>query len=373
MQRKIMKKLMLVVAMIVLCVAVGMTASALDASGQCGDNGYWTFNETTGELVISGEGDMCDEADLGFDEGHIKSLVIKEGVTSIGSYAFSECFELTDVSISDTVTFIGQWAFSGCINLKEIYLPDSITEMENCIFYYCINLQDVKLPKELVGIRDCVFCHCFRLKSITIPESVMFIDDMAFANCFYLEKVVINNSESKFGESIFVSEYTSKGVLSTNEWIEKTIALVEYMIINPNDEEKLLELEAELLKYTILEPSTLSYVSIFCHDDDIEYSAEEYAVEHNIAFEYCHFYEGDWTYDYENGIKYRKCIHCDEKETEALESETPDEPTVPDEPVIPDEPITPDEPQVEVKESLFSKILGLLESLLDLIVSWFNR
>lgn len=58
--------------------------------------------------------------------------------------------------------------------------------------------------------------------------------------------------------------------------------------------------------------------TIRCHAGS---TAEAYAIEHGMDYELTHFYEGEWNYDWDNLIRWRKCIHCDERETELLETE----------------------------------------------------
>ena len=127
------KKLLLLFAVIVTAlVCFALSASALNATGQCGDNVYWEYNSTTGELVISGEGAMTDyklvyndtlEAmtDSPFFYSDIKSVVINNGVTTIGDYAFYSCGSLTEVTIGNSVTTIGDWAFCYCGSLTDVY------------------------------------------------------------------------------------------------------------------------------------------------------------------------------------------------------------------------------------------------------------
>ena len=71
----------------------------------------------------------------------------------------------------------------------------------------------------------------------------------------------------------------------------------------------------------LLEKNEWYYVgTIRCHAGS---TAEAYAIEHGMNYELTHFYEGEWTYDWDNLVRWRKCIHCDERETEPLETETP--------------------------------------------------
>ncbi len=67
-------------------------------------------------------------------------LEIPEGVTSIGSYAFSGCTSLTSITIPESVTSIGEWAFSGCSSLTSITIPASVTSIGSEAFYGCSSL-----------------------------------------------------------------------------------------------------------------------------------------------------------------------------------------------------------------------------------------
>ena len=80
-------------------------------NGSCGANVNFLL-KTDGKLVIYGSGDMTDveNSEIGpWDEykDYIKTVEIKDGVTSIGVYAFSNCVNITSVSIPASVTSIG--------------------------------------------------------------------------------------------------------------------------------------------------------------------------------------------------------------------------------------------------------------------------
>ena len=73
----------------------------------------------------------------------VTDLVIPDGVTSIGSYAFSGCDSLTSVIIPDSVTSIGYGAFEGCSSLTSVTIPDSVTSIGAEAFYGCDGLTSV--------------------------------------------------------------------------------------------------------------------------------------------------------------------------------------------------------------------------------------
>ena len=119
-------------------------AAYADASGKCGDNLTWIYVEATHTLTISGKGKMSD---FDFDSGFspwlnfydvMTTVVINEGVTSIGSFAFSWCSGLTSVIIPNSVTSIGDSAFDSCNGLTSITIPNSVTSIGDYAFSGCI-------------------------------------------------------------------------------------------------------------------------------------------------------------------------------------------------------------------------------------------
>ena len=91
-------------------------------SGTCGPNLKWLLTDN-GVLVITGKGGMYDYSDYNrspWSKSDIKRIIIGDGVTTIGEFAFNDCSALTSVTIPNSVTEIGDYAFSDCINITQI-------------------------------------------------------------------------------------------------------------------------------------------------------------------------------------------------------------------------------------------------------------
>ena len=126
----------------------GGTTGDVIGSGDCGANGSnvtWKLT-SDGTLTISGTGKMADYGsgapwyDL---RSQVQAIIIKRGVTSIGSYGFSNCNALTSVMIPSGVTDIGAYAFSGCKALSSVTIPASVEGIGYSLFSDCDMLTDV--------------------------------------------------------------------------------------------------------------------------------------------------------------------------------------------------------------------------------------
>lgn len=91
-------------------------------------------------------------------------------VRSIGNYAFQNCSNLSNVSISNNVTNIGNYAFSGCESLPNIILPNSLTTIGNNIFEGCSNLNSILIPASVKSIGYNAFSGCDNLNKVIIPD-----------------------------------------------------------------------------------------------------------------------------------------------------------------------------------------------------------
>ena len=180
------------------------------ASGDCGANAKWMLYED-GELVISGSGEMYDFSYSGNNKSpfagndNIKNVIIEDGVTSIGNYAFNDCKSLTSIKIPNSITSVGNYVFQGCCNLASITIPDSVKSIGLAAFFNCNSLISVTISNSIKEIEASVFRGCSSLTSITIPDSVTSIGYAAFSDCSSLSSVIIPNRVTKIGRLAFNS------------------------------------------------------------------------------------------------------------------------------------------------------------------------
>ena len=176
-------------------------------SGKCGENVIYSLDTSTGVLTISGTGAMTnyyDENDSPFyNNSNVKSVIIENGVTSIGVGAFTRCRSLTSVTIPDSVRNIGSSAFYGCTSLTSVTIPDSVTSIGYNAFYDCRSLTSVIIPDSVTSIGEYAFYNCVSLTSVTIPNSVTSIGEYTFYNCKSITNVTMPNCVTSIGDYAF--------------------------------------------------------------------------------------------------------------------------------------------------------------------------
>ena len=190
---------------------------------------YWNEGNLTwkldadGTLTISGTGTMKDydynnnPSPANQKKGSVKKVVIKDGVTSIGNFAFYNCKSLTSITIPDSVTSIELAAFNNCNNLTSITIPDSVTSIGDSAFELCNKLSSITLSNNITSIGNWAFHGC-PLTSITIPDSVTSIGAMAFYSCSNLQTISLSCKsslkKSDFGDKADLVSYTNQHTLT---------------------------------------------------------------------------------------------------------------------------------------------------------------
>lgn len=183
------------------------------ASGQCGDNVFWTL-DWNGLLTVSGNGAMWDVLDTmpwdGYGE-YVKKAVIKNGITSISDMAFYNNCSMEEVSIPETVTSIGFSAFGQCDSLKAIEIPNSVKEVGEEAFIGCSSLKQATLSKKMTKISKNMFRYCVELESVEITEGIKEIDMYAFGSCLGLKGISFPKSLQTIKSEAFLGAFDVNG------------------------------------------------------------------------------------------------------------------------------------------------------------------
>ncbi len=238
-------------------------------SGTCGENLTWTFDESTDTLTISGTGDMTDytihvSAPWEKYSSSFSSILIDDGVTSIGDYAFFYCDGFKSIAIPNSVTCIGDNAFEYCNNLTSITIPSSVTSIGDDAFYNCGSLVNINvdsnnmfyssdnegvlfnkdktilikypqgntrksyiIPNSVTNIGDDSFFCSNNLTSVTILDSVTTIGMNAFCDCESLKNVTIGNNLTSFGKYAF---YNTAYYNDMVNWENNELYIGNYLI-----------------------------------------------------------------------------------------------------------------------------------------------
>ena len=189
-------------------------------SGSCGTNLTWTLYDNN-ELVISGTGEMRDfysndgNAPWYNYRGIIESVIINEGVTSIGAYAFQNCTALTLVELPDSLEHLGGYTFVNCDSLISLKLPLNTKTVGFGVFrgcnidslYFEGTINDwlkISFPNyELLGNVDFLYISGELIENLVIPDGTMSIPDYAFTGYDKLKTVVMPATVSEIGDGAF--------------------------------------------------------------------------------------------------------------------------------------------------------------------------
>ncbi len=187
-------------------VGTGVDASEIAfRRGSCGTSLKWELLGKR-QLRIYGTGAMTDfsagSAPWYDEREKIKELILSDGVTGIGDYAFEGCKELNTVTLANTVTSIGKNAFTQCTGVSEIDLG-GITEIAEHAFEKS-GLTEVRISGSgTVSIGNDAFSGCASLKKVTLEQCILKTGDRIWQGCTGLESVAVSAGFAEMGSSLF--------------------------------------------------------------------------------------------------------------------------------------------------------------------------
>ena len=186
----------------------------------CGGNVAYIFED--GVLTVSGTGDMDDFVSPNNVPWHaqrdlINSVVIEEGITSIGSYAFYNCTALETITLPESLTVIGRDSFSGCEAIRDVYLTDlsawcavAFYDVGSNPLYYAEALylngdsvEDLYIPDVVKSVGECAFYNLDCITSVTFADSVTQIGNFSFYGCDNVSNINFGNSVEQIGAYAF--------------------------------------------------------------------------------------------------------------------------------------------------------------------------
>ena len=200
--------------------------TAWAANNSCGANLTYELTQNTDDpdtytLTIRGEGAMYDYSSStvpwNAQKSKITSVVIENGVTSIGNNAFEDCSALKKLDIPQSVTEIGSKAFRGCSALTSLALPETVNRIGNTAFQGCSNLETINIPSGVKLIEKDTFHGCEKLNDVTIPAGVTLIGNSAFKACKTFRNIEIPKGVTKIDYFAFedCTQLETVGIPST--------------------------------------------------------------------------------------------------------------------------------------------------------------
>ncbi|MDR2535234.1 MAG: leucine-rich repeat domain-containing protein [Treponema sp.] len=192
-----------------------------------------------GHVEITSDLELTEIGDNAFGNTQVESVIIPEGLTKIGSYAFMNCKTLTGITIPNSVTSIGEGGFSRCSQLERIDIPARVASIGGNIFADCTGLTAITVaqnnrnyssiegvlfnkngtvliaypvgkedaaytvPSQVNRIEQSAFSNGFHLVEVIFPEGLTAIGDRAFYNCNSLTSITIPLSLATIGDRAF--------------------------------------------------------------------------------------------------------------------------------------------------------------------------
>ena len=266
MKHKRLFSLLLTLCLILSILPAGVMAAGGNVidSGSAGANVTWAMHDD-GTLVFSGTGAMDDNKDYIVKPWNsryadqIKNIVLEEGITYIGDYAFNKSAELKyldSLTIPSTVTSIGESAFGGLNYLRKVHISDlaqwcgiafesagaNPLDREADLYLNGTILEKMTIPETVEEISNYAFKGCTSLKVVEIPETVKVIASFAFNSCPNLGKIVFRGDAPVFGNAVFTlnthyAYYPANNPTWTADVLQDYGGTVTWIPYNPDTED----------------------------------------------------------------------------------------------------------------------------------------
>ena len=178
--------------------------------------------DSNGVLTVTGTGEMPDYTNINlvpWKGEQIQKIIISDGITKIGKYAFNSLTTLKDVDYGNTLVTIGEKSFYGCTGLTEFIPPSSLENIEYAAFAYCENLTNIELNEGLKLLGSYAFAGT-SVKTVTIPSTLEDYNSYVFQDVLTLEEFKVAEGNKTF--------WTDNGVLCESSSDTEDINLRAY-------------------------------------------------------------------------------------------------------------------------------------------------
>jgi len=175
---------------------------------------------------------------------NLASITIPEGVTEIGYGAFSKCPSLTEIKLPESLKILGEQAFLGS-GLTTITLHGTLTSIGKSVFSNCRNLRTVTISEGIKTIPQYMFSECTALATVTLPTSLTSIGEQAFYQCTALTAITLPDSLTKIGANAFHSctAITAITLPVSHGWVSSVSGTYKRVSDSPNAKDGYISLE----------------------------------------------------------------------------------------------------------------------------------
>lgn len=162
---------------------------------------------------------------------YLKSIVIPNSVTEIGSYAFNYCSALESITLGNSLTSLGNDAFSSCHSLTRITLPNSLKVIGESAFSSCTALSSITFGKNVESIGIYCFNWCSSLESVTnLSLTPQAIDETTFYSTYATLHVLPGCKKAyenaEFWKNFTIVEDAEEQTTATPETVSELIATI---------------------------------------------------------------------------------------------------------------------------------------------------
>ncbi len=132
----------------------------------------------------------------------LRTVNLKNNVTTIKESAFKTCSVLDNVKLSSSLTELNSYVFRDCSYLREIIVPGSVKTIHPWAFFNDLRLKDVTLCEGVEYLLDSSFSYT-GVKNVVLPSSIISIGSNCFTGCDFLESVTLNEGLKEIGSYCF--------------------------------------------------------------------------------------------------------------------------------------------------------------------------
>lgn len=139
---------------------------------------------------------------------HITNVTMPGSVRSIGNGAFINCKNISDITLSDQIEEIGDWAFCDCAKITHYTLPSSLKKIGEYAFDANTSLTEMTIPGGVTELPEGLWRDCQQLRSVQLPEGLTRMGNLVFQKCESIETIVLPSKIQTIGTSAFAECHT---------------------------------------------------------------------------------------------------------------------------------------------------------------------